>query len=264
MTSGVNVPLIELINAGIEDRNGVRQINGITFNVTRGEFVCLQGPTGSGKSLALNMIAGIKRPSFGQIFVAGDCINDFKSEGNTIYNELIGVIDGFKGIINDAQNDTYDFSDFKEKLAAVKGNFEIGDYENIYIGMEPALVTGVISVGTGLNLYIDSLAWDPSVGYQLGVGTHVISFDVTTGYDGTNATITFNGQTVKNGGTIEITSDMTTFTLMVSGAVPSSGQVVIENGGDSGSLGLTDYLLIVLVILIVIMAIIVATRLMRS
>ncbi|QHK17808.1 hypothetical protein JS82_06690 [Methanomassiliicoccaceae archaeon DOK] len=193
-----------------------------------------------------------------------DCINDFKSEGNTIYNELIGVIDGFKGIIYDAQNDTYDFSDFKEKLAAVKGNFEIGDYENIYIGMEPALVTGVISVGTGLNLYIDSLAWDPNVGYQLGVGTHVISFDVTTGYDGTNATITFNGQTVKNGGTIEITSDMTTFTLMVSGAVPSSGQVVIENGGDSGSLGLTDYLLIVLVILIVIMAIIVATRLMRS
>ena len=193
-----------------------------------------------------------------------DCINDFKSEGNTIYNELIGVIDGFKGIIYDAQNDTYDFSDFKEKLAAVTGNFEIGDYENIYIGMEPALVTGVISVGTGLNLYIDSLAWDPSVGYQLGVGTHVISFDVTTGYDGTNATITFNGQTVKNGGTIEITSDMTTFTLMVSGAVPSSGQVVIENGGDSDSLGLTDYLLIVLVILIVIMAIIVATRLMRS
>ena len=193
-----------------------------------------------------------------------DCINDFKSEGNTVYNDLIGVIDGFKGIIYDAQNDTYDFSDFKEKLAAVTGNFEIGDYENIYIGMEPALVTGVISVGTGLNLYIDSLAWDPSVGYQLGVGTHVISFDVTTGYDGTNATITFNGQTVANGGTIEITSDMTTFTLMVSGAVPSSGQVVIENGGDSGSLGLTDYLLIVLVILIVIMAIIVATRLMRS
>ena len=193
-----------------------------------------------------------------------DCINDFKSEGNTVYNELIGVIDGFKGIIYDAQNDTYDFSDFKEKLAAVTGNFEIGDYENIYIGMEPALVTGVISVGTGLNLYIDSLAWDPSVGYQLGVGTHVISFDVTTGYDGTNATITFNGQTVENGGTIEITSDMTTFTLMVSGAVPSSGQVVIENGGDSDSLGLTDYLLIVLVILIVIMAIIVATRLMRS
>ena len=92
MTSGVNVPLIELINAGIEDRNGVRQINGITFNVTRGEFVCLQGPTGSGKSLALNMIAGIKRPSFGQIFVAGDCINDFTERQMLFVRLSMGIM----------------------------------------------------------------------------------------------------------------------------------------------------------------------------
>ena len=92
MTSGVNVPLIELINAGIEDRNGVRQINGITFNVTRGEFVCLQGPTGSGKSLALNMIAGIKRPSFGQIFVAGDCINDFTERQMLFVRRSMGIM----------------------------------------------------------------------------------------------------------------------------------------------------------------------------
>ena len=92
MTQGVNLPLIELINAGIEDRNGVRQINGITFNVTRGEFVCLQGPTGSGKSLALNMIAGLMRPDFGQVFVAGECINDFTERQMLFVRRSMGIM----------------------------------------------------------------------------------------------------------------------------------------------------------------------------
>lgn len=92
MNQGINVPLIELINAGIEDKNGVRQINGITFNVTRGEFVCLQGPTGSGKSLALNMIAGLKRPSFGQVFVAGECINDFTERQMLFVRRSMGIM----------------------------------------------------------------------------------------------------------------------------------------------------------------------------
>ena len=102
-------------------------------------------------------------------------------------------------------------------------------------------------------------------GYSLSVGTHVISITANAQYSIENATITFNGQTVQNGGTIEVTADMATFTLTASGATPS--EIVIDTGSsDSGSdgLGLTDYLLIVLVILIVIMAIMVALRLMRS
>lgn len=154
----------------------------------------------------------------------------------------------------------------------VLGKAYTDDYEVVYVSMDPALVNGTVSEGTGLNLFIDNVAFYPrenqgttGQNYTLTVGTHTVRYDVSAGYDASNAIITFNGQTVENGGTIEITTDMIKdgFMLTVSGAVPSSGQVVIDNGSSS-DMGLTDYLLIILVILIVVMAIMVAMRLMRS
>ena len=91
VSNGVNIPLVELINAGIEI-NGERLSAGITFNVTRGEFVCLHGPTGSGKSLALSMIAGILRPTFGEVRVAGDCLNNFTEREMAIVRRSMGII----------------------------------------------------------------------------------------------------------------------------------------------------------------------------
>ena len=91
VSSGVNVPLVELINAGIEV-NGERLSAGITFNVTRGEFVCLHGPTGSGKSLALSMIAGILRSTFGEVRVAGDCLNNFSEREMAIVRRSMGIM----------------------------------------------------------------------------------------------------------------------------------------------------------------------------
>ena len=134
-------------------------------------------------------------------------------------------------------------------------------YDNVYISAPLSERTGTISAGTGLDLYIDNIKWDTSQGNTLSVGTHTVSFNVRAGYDGSNATITFNGQTIENGGTIEVTANG--FVLVANGAVPSSGQVVVDNGSSDG-MGLTDILLIILVVLIVIMAIMVAMRLMRS
>ena len=43
----------------------------INLDIDAGEFVALMGPSGSGKSTLLNLIAGIDKPSSGEIRVAG-------------------------------------------------------------------------------------------------------------------------------------------------------------------------------------------------
>src|SRR5689334_18270351 len=44
---------------------------GINLDVVGGDFIALMGPSGSGKSTLLNLIAGIDKPSSGEIHVAG-------------------------------------------------------------------------------------------------------------------------------------------------------------------------------------------------
>jgi len=47
----------------------------INLDVAQGEFIALMGPSGSGKTTLLNLIAGIDRPSSGQVVVAGKDIS---------------------------------------------------------------------------------------------------------------------------------------------------------------------------------------------
>ena len=50
-------------------------LKSISFDVHRGEFVSIVGPSGNGKSTLLNMITGIDRPSAGDITVTGRDVN---------------------------------------------------------------------------------------------------------------------------------------------------------------------------------------------
>ena len=42
-------------------------VNGISLNIRQGEVCCLLGKSGSGKSTLLNLVAGLEKPTEGQI-----------------------------------------------------------------------------------------------------------------------------------------------------------------------------------------------------
>lgn len=50
--------------------NKVRALNGVDFKVYEGEFCAIVGTSGSGKSTLLNMLAGLEKPTKGEIIIA--------------------------------------------------------------------------------------------------------------------------------------------------------------------------------------------------
>jgi len=50
----------------------VKVLQGLDLDVPEGAFEALMGPSGSGKSTLLNLIAGLDRPTRGEVIVAGD------------------------------------------------------------------------------------------------------------------------------------------------------------------------------------------------
>lgn len=51
------------------ERDTVTALDGVDLTVRRGEFVCLVGPSGCGKSTLLRMMAGLHRPSEGEVLI---------------------------------------------------------------------------------------------------------------------------------------------------------------------------------------------------
>jgi ABC-type sugar transport system ATPase subunit len=51
-------------------------VNGVSFLVSSGEFFCLLGPPGAGKTTLLRLIAGLERPSAGDIYLGEDLVNE--------------------------------------------------------------------------------------------------------------------------------------------------------------------------------------------
>jgi NitT/TauT family transport system ATP-binding protein len=54
--------------------DGVRVLEGVSFDVRRGEFVCIVGPSGCGKSTLLNVVGGFLRATRGEVLVQGEAV----------------------------------------------------------------------------------------------------------------------------------------------------------------------------------------------
>ena len=160
-----------------------------------------------------------------------------------------------------------------KKIADANGNITIKD-NVIYAKIVYDVYTVTITVCAGIDdVYIDGVLVDTSLwadDIKVSAGDHTISYTLANGYSGT-ATMLVNGEKVTEY-KFTASGDYTTADYMItlqgiekSGYVPESPDVPapVEPTKDD-SMGITEYLLIVLVILAAILVVVVAIRMMRS
>ena len=71
----------------------VTALEGVSFQVDRGEFISVMGPSGSGKSTLLNLMGCLDVPTTGDIFISGTRIGDMSDiELTNLRRDRIGFI----------------------------------------------------------------------------------------------------------------------------------------------------------------------------
>ena len=58
----------------------VHALNGVNFSINEGEFCAIVGTSGSGKSTLLNMLAGLEKPTKGEVIINGEHMEKLKED----------------------------------------------------------------------------------------------------------------------------------------------------------------------------------------
>jgi putative ABC transport system ATP-binding protein len=87
------VTIQELSKIFKRDGEEVVALERATLDISRGEFLALMGPSGSGKTTLLNIIAGIDRPTSGEVHIDGTSITGMSDRELTRWrNQHIGFV----------------------------------------------------------------------------------------------------------------------------------------------------------------------------
>ena len=78
----------------------VRALDELSFRVDAGTMVAVTGPSGSGKTTLLNVVAGLDRPSDGEVLVAGQSLGALDANAATsIRQRNIGFVFQFFNLL---------------------------------------------------------------------------------------------------------------------------------------------------------------------
>ncbi len=89
--------LTKIYHRGAEE---VRAVDGVSFEIERGEFVAVVGPSGAGKTTLLQLLGGMDRPSSGSLSIAGrNLANLSDSELTRLRRDEIGFVFQHFGLI---------------------------------------------------------------------------------------------------------------------------------------------------------------------
>ena len=90
------VDLTKTYNSGVE----VHALSNVNFEMKKGDLVAIIGDSGSGKSTLLHLLAGVDKPTSGNIFIQDKNITKFNNDEITIFRRRnIGVVYQFFNLI---------------------------------------------------------------------------------------------------------------------------------------------------------------------
>ena len=86
----MNIEVKNLTKIYGKGESEIKALNGVSFELDKGEFVVVLGPSGSGKSTLLNILGGMDKATSGSVVVSGKEITKLKEKELSSYrrNEI--------------------------------------------------------------------------------------------------------------------------------------------------------------------------------
>jgi putative ABC transport system ATP-binding protein len=98
--NGVVVAAREISRRYGEGDTAVDALRGVSLDVSQGQLTAVMGPSGSGKSTLMHILAGLDRPTSGEVSIAGTSIGELgDTELTRLRREHIGFIFQFFNLL---------------------------------------------------------------------------------------------------------------------------------------------------------------------
>lgn len=130
----------------------------ISFVVEEGEFVSIVGPSGCGKSTLLNIIAGLIKPSSGEIYIDGEIQNGYSSKLGYMFqkDQLFEWLTVWENVCLGLKIKKMMNEEAKEKIEGLLKNYNLWEFKDHH----PKQLSGGMRQRVAL---IRTLALDPEV-----------------------------------------------------------------------------------------------------